>query len=204
METSIGRLGNTLKFFKIFLLLLVLLTGIIAGLYMGGGMYMIADRIVPWVERVPLIGRKVYPLLEKISPPVTAYERRLLELEEKEKYLLEKSKALEEERASLEKEKNKIRTSKTLLDEKAATPDKIKGKKTQSEEAPVFFGLISESFAEMPSSKAARIISLLPLEEAASLLEVMDPEQRSQVLGKMNPESAAKLVRFARIKTEKT
>ncbi len=204
MEASTGRLGNFFKLFKILLLLLVLLTGIIAGLFMGGGIYVIADRIAPWVEEVPLIGRKVYPLLERISPPVTGYERRLLELEEKEEYLLARSKALEEERARLEEEKKKIRTSKALLEEKLAAQDKIKEEKAQKEGGPAFFGLVSESFAEMPPSKAARIISLLPLEEAASLLEIMDSEQRAQVLGKMNPESAARLVRFARIETEKT
>lgn len=206
METTAGKLGNILKIFRILLLLLVLLAGMAAGLLMGGGIYVIADRISPWIERVPVLGSKVYPLLERMSPPVTGYERRLRELQEKEEYLLAKSKALDEEKAGLEDEKKEIREQKTQLEQKLAAIEsrEKEAKDPENGDDTALFGLVSESFMEMPPSKAAKIIALLPLEEAASLLKVMDPEQRSQVLGKMTPESAARLVRFSRIETKRT
>lgn len=206
MEGIAGKLARITRIFRFLLFLLILLGGITAGLFAGGGIYVVADKVTPWIEGVPVLGAKVYPLLEKMSPPATGYERRLRELEEKEQFLLAKSRDLEEERTSLEREKKEILQQKARL-EKELDSLKAEEQKQQApgkKEDPPLFSLVSESFMEMPPSKAARIIALLPLEEAASLLEVMDPEQRSQVLGKMTPESAARLVRYARSEAGRT
>lgn len=206
MEGIAGKLARITRIFRFLILLLILLGGIVAGLFVGGGIYVLADRAAPWLEGIPVLGARVYPLLEKMSPPATGYERRLRELEEKEQFLLARSKALDEERASLSSEKKEILQQKARLEKEldSLEADKHKTDSPAEKKDHALFSLVSESFMEMPASKAASIIALLPLEEAASLLEVMDPEQRSQVLGKMSPESAARLVRYARSEADRT
>jgi len=205
-----GRLKNFFRKLKkavrIALLLLFLLAGAVSGLFVGGGIYPIADRITPWVEKFPLIGHKVYPVLERISPSETSYERRRLELEEERKYLEGRSKALDAEKAELAGEKEKLGECRNVLAKQMADMMEMKkGEKAVSEEKePGLFDMFSDSFLEMPPSKSAKVIALLPLREAVSVLENMDTEQRSQVLGKMSPEAAAKLVRFAKMESEGT
>ena len=203
MATDGGQLTSFLeklkKAVKIAALLLFLLAGVTSGLFMGGGIYSIADRMAPWVEGFPILGRRVYPLLERMSPPATGYERRRLELEDEKEYLMDESKTLDAEKTELAREKQELNSQMDLLAKKLADIAEVKKQNVpRKEEEPALFDVIAESFVEMPPSKSAKVIVLLPLKEAASILKSMDAEQRSQVLGKMSPDAAARLVRFAK------
>ena len=199
------RFGKTRKVIKTAFLVLVLLSGLTTGLLAGGGIYVIADRIAPWAEGLPLFGEKVFPLLERISPPLTGYERRMIELDEKEKFIEEKADLIKKQKENLEKEKRSLSKRKELLENNL----KAQAKRVELEQNSDnnanndLFDLVSESFTDMPAGKAARIISLLPLEETASILKIMDSEQRSELLEKMQPDQAAKIVRFASFKAQK-
>lgn len=199
------RFGKTRKVIKTGFLVLVLLSGLTTGLLAGGGIYVIADRISPWAEGLPWIGSRVFPLIERISPPLTGYERRMRELDEKEKFIEEKAELIKKQKENLEKEKRSLSKRKELLENDL----KAQAKRVELEQNSDnntnndLFDLVSESFTDMPAGKAARIVSLLPLEETASILRIMDSEQRSELLEKMQPDQAAKIVRFASFKTQK-
>ncbi|SRR6056297_114606 len=199
------RFSKTRKVIKTGFIVLVLLSGLTTGLLAGGGIYVIADRISPWAEGLPWIGGKVFPLLERISPPLTGYQRRMMELDQKEKFIEQKADLLKKQTEDLEKEKRSLSKRKELLEKELKTQAKRKEHEENSENSSNkgLFDLVSESFTDMPAGKAARIISLLPLEETASILKKMDSEQRSELLEKMQPDQAAKIVRFASFKAQK-
>ncbi|GAB6280347.1 MAG: hypothetical protein STSR0007_04110 [Thermovirga sp.] len=176
----------------------ILLSGIIAGLAVGGGLYAIVDNVAPWVGKVPWVGSRGASFLLSLNHPLSSLERRAVEMEEKERHLLALIEDLEKEKSALDKSREDLAKSGEELEMKMQVPREAEGQGKTKEETPRSYGLISDSFENMSAAKAAKIVTLLSISEAAELLGSLDTEQRGEILGKMPPEAAAKLLKFAR------
>jgi len=183
---------------KILLIITVLLTGIITGLFIGGGIYDIADSIKPFASRVPLIGNGIYACLEDFEAPLTGYERRKAELEEKDRYLMSKMQEIDEKQKQLEQERKALEELKISVEEKEASLDKrlLEIEEKEEEKRKGDPGIFYESFADINAAKAAGILSRIPLEESVSILSSLDSEQRADILSRMEPALAAKVIRY--------
>lgn len=186
------------KLLKLLLIITVLLTGIITGLFIGGGIYDLADSIKPFASRVPLIGNGIYVCLENLEAPMTGYERRKAELEEKDRYLRSKMQEIDEKEKQLEKERKTFEELKISVEEKEASLDKrlLEIEKQEEEKIKADPGIFYDSFAEINAAKAAGILSRIPLEESVSILASLDSEQRADILSRMEPALAAKIIRY--------
>lgn len=194
-----ARLGKIIRVLKITLLAAVLLSGVVAGLVFGGGLYAVADTVAPLLMNIPFVGDRAAQMLLGMDPPLGSVERRALEMDEKEKHIIEMIETLEKEKAELEKNRKALAESGQEVDMKLQAIRQEEEKKTSIEgEAPRFYGLLSESFEEMPAAKAANILTLLSISEAADLMGRLGADQRGAILAKMPPEAAARLLKYAR------
>jgi len=194
-------LAKFLKVFKILAIMIAAVIGLGVGLYVGGGIYPFIDRVGPALEKFPWVGQKVYPLVEKLSPPLTGFERRLKELEQEKAFILEQQKLLEEREQALERKRQELEKERAAL-KKQLDRLKAEAAASQKDKKESISDMVGEAVAEMPASKAAKILSKLPLPEVMQLLEIMESEQRMQVLSKMAPELASKIIYYARMKGE--
>lgn len=180
-------------FLKIAALLSILGSGAAVGLYAGGGIYPLLDRMIPWAEGIPAVGPRISSFLRKIPGPAPSNQRRLLELQEREAFLDSKEKALEEEKERLEEQKKqKPQISATDTAKKGEDQALSAGGAVETPKTDILEGTLSE----MAPSKAARILALMDVSEIGPVFERMDPDWRAQVLGKMPPKDAARFLRY--------
>ena len=191
------KLGKILRIIKAVMIIFAIIFGVTTGLFVGGGIYPLIDRIGPAVEGFPWIGTRLYPFLEQLSPPLTGYERRKLELETKEDFLRKQEEELRKKMAALEAERKSLQKEKKALEKQF---EELRAKESESNPKKSVSDIMGEAVAQMPASKAAKILVKLPIPDVVALLELMDSEQRMQVLGKMPPEVASKIIYYAREK----
>jgi hypothetical protein len=196
-QKPVGKMGRLARscflILKIGTLLLIFGAGAVGGLYAGGGLFPILDRVIPWMEQVPAVGPRMASLLRKIPGPPSSSQRRFLELQEREEFLDAKEKALEEEKERIEKQKKSAQQPEKVAEKAQAKPALSEAKAAESSKADF---LLESTFSEMPPSKAARILALMEVSEIGPVFERMDPDWRAQVLGKMPPKDAARFLRY--------
>ncbi len=180
-----------------------LLSGIVAGLLFGGGLYHLSDSLAPMVFDIPFVGAPVARFLQGLTPAMRGSDRRAIEIEQKEQQIVKMLLDLEREKRSLEKREKELALVKKDSEEKLRVlRSEDETMVNTDEEEPRFYGMFVESFGEMPPSRAAKIVELLSIREAAELFGFLGPEQRSDILSKMPPEAAARLLRYARQQEE--
>jgi hypothetical protein len=185
------------------LLFAALLSGIAAGLLFGGGLYFLSDSVVPMVIDIPFVGAPVARFLQGLTPAMRGSDRRAIEIEQKEQQIVKMLLELDREKKSLEKREKEMALMKRSNEDKLqALRSEEETRVSADEGKPRFYGMLVESFEEMPPSKAAKIVELLSIREAAELFGLLGPGQRSDILSKMPPEAAASLLRYARQKEE--
>lgn len=191
-KRRIGR--SSLLALKISVLVLIFVAGTFGGLYAGGGMALLLDRVIPMVEKIPKAGSGLSLLLQRIPRPASSSQIRQLELQEREAFLDAKEKAVEEKQRDLEKQE-KIPEKQFLKAEPVETAQQgpLPGSNgAESSDA----GILESTLSEMAPSKAARILALMDVSEVGPVFERMDPDWRAQVLGKMPPKEAARFLRY--------
>lgn len=181
------------RFFGI-LLVLFLLSGMIFGLRVSGGLDEIFSFVSPVLSQFPLVGEPLVALMDSVERPLNSQERRALELEEmdaalvsREEVLREASRNLEADRARLEKLREELEREKKKAQKAAQVPA------TSGNDAEAVTSL-ARGFEDMSSRKAAGIISKLTRQRALQIMRALSQEKMAEVLAKMDPGTAAKMV----------
>lgn len=178
-----------------FLLSLLLLVGAAMGIQLSGAADLRAPlRQVVW--SVPVIGPRLGERLGLSQDlPLTAEERRLAELEEREGLLREQRlDVAESQRLLLELSADLAEKAESLAhrEEILAQSLKVEAQKPEisTEEIVQSIGMI---FQEMSSRKAAKILEELDEKLAVSLLEGLPQDKSAEILGSMEASRAARL-----------
>jgi flagellar motility protein MotE (MotC chaperone) len=183
---------------KVLLFLLFLAGGVVGGLAAGGGLYVLAGDLAPKVATLPFVGEKAQRLLLSLEPPLDRFQRRELELRQTEEHLLSLQAELEAERVRLEAEKENLAKRKEELNQRQAALEEAEARMAKVTDESTLYEEMAESFGDMSSSNAAKIIVQLPAEEAAAVLDRLGDKERGRLLSKMPPEAAARLMRYLR------
>ncbi|HDQ93567.1 MAG TPA: hypothetical protein ENN89_05530 [Synergistetes bacterium] len=203
LEEKGPKAKKVLRILGIVLLFTALFSGIVAGLLFGGGFYHLSDSLVPVVMDLPFVGAPVARFLQGLTPAVRGSDRRILEIEQKERQIVEMMLELDREKRSLEKREKELALERKSNEEKLRVLRSEEDDKDPADEGkPRFYGMLVESFEEMPPSRAAKIVELLSIREAAELFGLLGSGQRSDILSKMPSEAAARLLRYARQQEE--
>ncbi len=173
-------------------IILLLAGGLVFGLRLSGGIEALTDVLRPYLLQMPLVGEPVLEVLESGRRPLSASERRTMELEETEQKLLAWEKELTEERNRLKRERSSVEKLQAALERER---EELQVREAEEAEDPG--GALSrtvESLEEMSSRKAAGIIARLSRERALKVLNALSQAKMSEVLAKMDPAVAARMV----------
>lgn len=196
-ETT-GKGRKLLRALKVLVFLLFLAGGFLGGLAAGGGLYVFAGDLAPKVAGLPFVGEKAQRFLLSLEPPLDRFQRRGLELRQTEEHLLSLQEELDAKRARLEAEKEDLAKRKEELDQRQAALEEAEAQMAKVPDESTLYEEMAESFGDMSSSNAAKIIVQLPAEEAATVLDRLGGKERGDILSKMPPEAAARLMRYLR------
>jgi flagellar motility protein MotE (MotC chaperone) len=196
-ETT-GKGRKLLRALKVLVFLLFLAGGFLGGLAAGGGLYVLAGDLAPKVAGLPFVGEKAQKLLLSLEPPLDRFQRRELELRQTEEHLVSLQKELDAERARLEAEKENLAKRKEDLDQRQAALEEAEARMAKVPDESTLYEEMAESFGDMSSSNAAKIIVQLSPGEAAAVLDRLGGKERGEILSKMPPEAAAGFMRYLR------
>lgn len=192
-EPKSPRKKRGLVLLRNILLVLFLLSGVMFGLRISGGLNEIFESVSPVLAQAPFVGETLVALMDSVERPLNSQERRSLELEEMETLLLvreeslrEEAKKLEAERARLEKLQEELEREQEALRKDLETPRK-------PEESEALASLV-QGFEDMSSRKAAGIMSKLSRERAMEIMRALSQEKMAEILAKMEPATAARMV----------
>lgn len=188
-NTPAKKRGLTL--FCNIVLILLLLSGMVCGLKISGGLNEIFEAVGPVLAKTPLIGETLVVLMDSVERPLNVQERRALELKEMESALLVREEGLRQEAKQLEADRARI----AKLQEELGRQREIREQETslKSDEPEALASLV-RGFEDMSSRKAAGIISRLSRQRAIEIMTALSQEKMAEILAKMEPATAAKMV----------
>ena len=194
LASSRKREGKGRRRWSFFFIAFFVVIGIITGLYLTG-VWDLRPTLSSFLYKLPVVG---HPLAERLgltsSLPLSADERRRMELEEWTERLNEQEAAMNETQAHIDMLMTELveKEKKLAVKEAAFVASQKQEIKKEPETVEVFQSLV-QTFREMSPRKAASILEELKRDLAVEILLHMPEDGVAAILARMDPARAARL-----------